>query len=168
MTHGDIYTVAYRLKVFQVWELVEELTKEWGFFGRKFIKDRVSSWLLVQIRHKTVVKVSSRPPLFAFKEFENRWQEFLRYKTCPVCGEKFLPLKSHTLYCSPKCAQKKYAKRKWQAVKPQKRENRPWTEEELRLLRDAFEEKGRLRAEDLRELSKKLGRSYKSVEHKYY
>lgn len=51
MTHGEIYEIAYRLKAFQIWELVEELMKSWDFLGKKVIKDRVTSWLAIQIKH---------------------------------------------------------------------------------------------------------------------
>ena len=168
MTHGEIYKKAYELKVFQVWELIEELLKEWNFLGRNFIKERVTSWLALQVRHEAVVKVNSNPPIFAIKEFSENWKKYLRYKTCPVCGKEFLPKKSQTIYCSERCANRQYAKRKWQKVKPEGRRHRKWTQKELEILRETIRKKGRLSTQDIKRLAKTLGRSFKAIQHKYY
>lgn len=168
MTHGEIYETAYRLKAFQVWELVEELLKNWDFLGRRFVKDRVNSWLALQVRHQAVVKVHSDPPIFALKEFSDCWQSHLRHRTCPVCKKSFLPQKSQTVYCSQKCADKEYAKRKWKKLKARRRKPKRWNRQDTELLKKIIREKGKLTTQDFRELAKLLGRTFKSVQHKYY
>ena len=67
MLHADIWEKAYKLKVFQIWELTEEVYKDWeGIFSKKVVKDRVASFVASQLRGKGLVKVHSNPPVFVF------------------------------------------------------------------------------------------------------
>jgi len=169
MLHADIWEKAYKLKVFQIWELTEEVYKDWeGIFSKKVVKDRVTSFVASQIKANALIKVNKRPPVFAFPEFADEWKKYISFNTCPVCGSSFLPQNPQEIYCSKKCANKEYAKRKWKKVKPPTRQNKPWTDKEILLLKKEIRRKGRLTAKDLRELAQKLGRSFKSVMHKYY
>ena len=181
------------LKVFQMWELVDELSKDWDFIlTRKRIKDRVRTWIKNNIETGFVKVVSREPLIFAVKEYAKEWREHVRLRTCPVCGKEFLPLKSQTLYCSSKCRQraeyerrreskkeylrqrkdltrkasKKY-KQKLQSLTPAKKKG-VWTQEELELLRSEYKKKGQLTRQDLVSIAQTLGRSFSAVMHKYY
>ncbi len=160
---------ALELKVFQIWELTHELEKDWGFLlTGKQIKDRVRVWIGNNLSTGFLVKVMDDPPMFTVRKYEKEWREHLRLRACPVCGKKFLPRKSQTLYCSETCANRRYAKIKWRRVKPEKRKPRKWTEEELNLLKGTAQKKGKLSARDMRELARLLNRTFKAVQHKYY
>lgn len=185
MTHGDIYKKAYQLKVFRQFELVEELMKDWGFLGRNFVKTRVESWIITQIRHQTLVRVED---YFALPEFAENWQSYIRTKTCPVCGSQFVPKNSQEIYCSETCKgkaeyqQKKDKKKEYlktrkdlnrKAVKnyrtklqsqTQSGSQKKWQDWEIELLKSM----GKLTKKDMVEVANRLGRSFKSVENKYY
>ena len=165
MTHGEIYEKAYRLKAFQVWELIEELLKDWGFLGKKFVKDRVKSWLAIQLRHGALVKVSSNPPIFAFPEFAQSWEEYLRYRTCPVCSKEFLPSQPTQELCSPSCRQKHYKayhRERRKKLRMKLDSKRRWTEEEVRILIQLREE-----GKSWEEIARALGRGKEGVKDKF-
>jgi len=165
MTHGEIYEKAYKLKTFQLWELVEELTKEWGFLGKKFVKDRVKSWLAIQLRHGTLLKVSDEPPVFTLPEFARSWKEYLRYRTCPVCGRKFLPSQHTQELCSPSCRQshyKNYHRERRKKLHMRLDSKRRWTEEEVKILLE-LREKGK----SWEEIARVLGRGKEGVKDKF-
>ena len=169
MLYADIWEKAYELKVFQPWELTQEMLKTWeGIYAKKVIKDRVLSFIASQLRGKALVKVNTKPPVFAFPEYANEWKKHARFSRCPICGSSFLPQNPQEIYCSKKCAEKEYAKRKWKKLKPERRQSKKWTRKEIETLKKEIRKKGKLSAKDIRELSEKLGRSFKSVLHKYY
>jgi len=192
MTAGDVYEKAFYLKVFQIWELVKALEEDWGFLGRSYVKTRVESWVANQFRYGFIKKINNHPPIFAFIEFSNNWKEYVRYKTCPICSSSFIPKNSQEKYCSDQCKaradylQKKEKKREYlkarkdltrkasnkykaklqQMTTPRKKGK--WSIEEVEFLLNAIKEKGKLSKKDLVEIANELGRSFKSVENKYY
>lgn len=192
MTAGDIYKSAYKLKVFQQWQLIEELMKDWDFLGRSFVKIRVESWLINQLKHKTIIKVSKNPVVFALPEFADKWQEYIKKQTCLVCNKNFIPKNSQEKYCSEACKgkaeyqqkkeyKKQYLKQRKDLVRKASRnytkklqsmtkslKRGKWSKEELTVLQTAHIQKGKLSKKDILEIAQKLGRSFKSVEHKYF
>lgn len=168
MTPGKIWKLMLQKKAFQIWEIAEELQKLYPFIPKKWIRDKVREFVKTQINNNALMQVSLDPPVFAIKKFAGEWKKYARFNTCPICGSSFLPQNPQEIYCSKKCAGKEYARRKWRKVKPPKRLNKHWSEEELEMLKEEIRKKGKLSAKDIRELSDKLGRSFKSVLHKYY
>ena len=168
MTPGRIWKIMLQKKVFQIWEIAEELRRLYPFLPKKWIRNKVREFVRTQIENGALVQVHNNPPLFAIKKHADEWKKHARFSRCPVCGSSFLPQNPQEIYCSKKCAEKEYAKRKWKKVKPPKRLNKHWSEEELGILKEEIRKKGKLSAKDIRELSEKLGRSFKSVLHKYY
>lgn len=192
MTFGDVYQKAYKLRVFQIWQLTDELEKDWGFLGRSFVKERVKSWLKTQLKAGTVLKVNKEPPIFTFSEFKSDWIHFLRKKTCLICNEEFIPKNSQEKYCSEKCKsaaeyqqkkeyKKQYLKQRKDLTRKASRnytqrlqqktvatKKGRWTDEELKILRNAYLQKGKLSKKDLVDIAQKLERSFKSVENKYF
>ncbi len=168
MTPGKIWKLMLQKKVFQIWEIAEELQKLYPFIPKKWIRDKVREFVKTQIDNQALVQVCQDPPVFAVSKYASEWKKYASFNKCPVCGSSFLPQTPQEIYCSKKCANKEYAKRKWKKVKPPTRQNKPWTDKEILLLKNEIRRKGRLTAKDLRELAQKLGRSFKSVMHKYY
>ena len=193
MLHADIWEKAYKLKVFQIWELTEEVYKDWeGIFSKKVVKDRVASFVASQLKANALIKVNNEPPIFTFPEFVNEWKKYLRFNICPVCGRSFLPKTPQQVYCSEECREKadyekkkdkkkqylkqrkdltrkasrKY-KQKLQAMTPSKKRGK-WEKEELEILKQEYRRKGKLTRQDLVRIAQKLGRSFSSVMHKYY
>ena len=192
MTLGEIFETAYSLKVFQLWQLQKKLEENWGFLGKAYIKERVKSWLTTQLKYEAVIKVSNNPPIFAFPEFTENWQELIQKQTCSICNTPFIPKNSQEKYCSDSCrakaeyqqkkeykkkylrqrkdlsrkASKKYSK-KLQEMTAGTKKGR-WSKEELQTLQMAYMQKGKLSKKDLVEIANQLGRSFKSVENKYF
>ena len=158
----------------------------------KYGGERVRSWLKVQLRVGAVIKVSDEPAIFTFPEFKKKWQIFIEKMICPICGDKFLPKNQQEKYCSENCKakaeynqkkeyKKQYLKQRRDLTRKaarrytQKLQNQTqaikkgrWSEEEVQILKNAYLQKGRLSKKDLVEIALKLGRSYKSVENKYF
>lgn len=192
MTVGEIFIAAYKLRAFQIWQLTQELEKDWGFLGKSYIKERVKSWIATQLKHKALIKVLDEPAIYTFSEFADFWQELIQKQTCPICNTSFIPKNSQEKYCSKECkakaeyqqkkeykkqylknrkdlsrkASKKYTKKLQEMTKPVKKGK--WSKEELQTLQMAYLQKGKLSKKDLVEIAQKLGRSYKSVENKYF
>ncbi len=192
MSH-HILEKAIELKVFQLWELTEELRKDWDYlYTTAQIKNRVRDWVKNNLEAGFLETVSREPLIFAIKECADSWKEHLRYMTCPVCREEFLPKKSQTVYCSDACRKKaeyekgknkkkeylrqrkdltrrasRRYKQKLQAMTPAKKRG-PWTQKELELLISEYKGKGKLSRRDLVRIAQKLGRSFSAVMHKYY
>lgn len=161
MTFGEIYEKAYKMKVFQIWQLVKELEKAWGFLGKSYIKERVRSWLKVQLRAKAVIKVSNEPSIFTFPEFKQKWQTLIEKRTCPICSKEFIPAQDKQMLCSEECKKKHY-----KTYHKQKREEagmavghkRRWEEEEIQKLVN-LKNKGYT----YQQIAEKLGRTKISV-----
>ena len=173
MKRSDIWIAIEEKKVFQIWEIVEELMKEWGFFGRAFVKERVKSAVRYWLSCGLLKKVNDEPLIFALKDYADRWQDFATAKVCLVCGKKFFPKRgSQELYCSRKCyAKRKYEKNKEKLKKGARsyyrsldkvavRKGLPWTEEEDEFL---LQNRGKL---TYREIAQKLGRTVEAVAYR--
>ena len=165
MTYGDIYLKAYPLKVFQIWELVNLLEEDWGFLGKTFIKERVKSWLNVQIRAGAIKQVNKDPAIFAFTEYADNWQSYINKKVCKICGKTFVPNQSKNEFCSETCKKqhyKQYHERRRTAQGMKTGSKRRWKKsEELLLLKLKNE------GYTYEQISKHLGRSITSVVEKY-
>lgn len=165
MTLGEIFEIAYSLKAFQAWELVKELQTKWGFLGKSYIKERVRSWLAVQLKYNAIVKVNDEPPIFTFPEFLDTWQSFIQKRTCPICDKQFIPAQDKQMFCSEECKKKHYKqyheqKRKEKGMKTGIK--RRWSKkEELLLLK--LKNQGLSNSE----IASRLGRSKASVIEKY-
>lgn len=165
MLFADIWEKAYKLKVFQPWEVVDELHKEWeGIFSRSVIKHRVSTFIVAQLRAKALVKVNSEPPIYAFSEFAENWREYLRLRRCPICGKEFLPLQSTQEFCSDECLQRHYRlyhrkRRKKLGMKVDSKKR--WSEEELQKA-IALRKQGKT----YKEIAQILGRTPEGVKDK--
>ena len=165
MTYGEIFEAAYKLKAFQPWQLQKELEKGWGFLGKSYIKERVKSWLAVQLRHEALVKVNDEPPVFAFPEFVKNWQEFVEKRVCDICGKQFLPLQDKQQFCSEECKQRHYKqyhteRRKKEGMKVGTR--RRWTKKEEKMLLQL-----KAKGYTYKEIAQRLNRTKTAVEEKY-
>lgn len=165
MTVGEIYAAAYRLKVFQIWQVQKELEKDWGFLGKSYIKERVRSWTATQLRHKALVKVNDDPAIYTFPEFAQNWQEFVEKRTCDICGKEFIPTQDKKQFCSEECKKQHYRKyheerRKKEGMKTNSK--RRWTENEVQKLLQ-YKMKGLTYGE----IAQRLGRTKSAVEEKY-
>ena len=109
MTWGSIFEIAYRLRAFQMWELIRELHKEHSYLNIQMIRSRVKAFLRVQMFFNVILKVSENPPIFTFSEFKDIWTDFLRYRYCVKCGKAFLPRRYNQKRCSS-CAKRKKRK----------------------------------------------------------
>jgi len=151
MMPHHILEKALELKVFQMWELVHELEKDWGFLlTEKQIKDRVRTWIERSLGTGFLIKVADSPPLFAVKRYKKDWQAHLRKRTCPVCGKEFVPAQHTQELCSPGCKRehyKRYHRERRKKLGMKLDSKRRWTPEEVRT------------AIALRE----LGKSYKEI-----
>ncbi|HIQ48043.1 MAG TPA: hypothetical protein EYH58_00195 [Aquifex aeolicus] len=162
MLYADIFEKAYKLKVFQIWELTEELYKDWeGIFSKKVVKDRVTSFIASQLRANSLIKVRSDPSIFAFPEFGTEWEKYVRKRKCQTCGKEFIPFRPEQVYCSEKCRER----RKASPLPPQKTQKK-WAKEEEEFLKRELRKKGKLSKKDMVEIAQKLQRSYRSVWHK--
>jgi len=165
MTLGEIFETAYTLKAFQMWELQKELEKNWGFLGKSYIKERVKSWLTIQLKYNAVIKVNNKPPIFTFPEFLNIWQECIRKRVCPICEKQFIPTQDKQQFCSEECKKKHYKtyheeRRKKEGMKTGSKKR--WSKaEELLLLK--LKNQGLSNSE----IAKQLNRSTTSVVEKY-
>ena len=192
MTPGKIWKLMLQKKVFQIWEIAEELQKLYPFLPKKWVRDKVREFVKTQIDNGAVVQVYQDPPVFAVSKYANEWKKYASFSTCPVCSSSFLPQTPQQIYCSETCREKadyerkkdkkkeylktrkdltrkasrKY-KQKLQAMTPAKKRG-PWTQEELELLKREYEKKGHLTRTDLVRIAQALGRSFSAVMHKYY
>jgi len=192
MTPGKIWKLMLQKKVFQMWEIVEELQKSYPYLPKKTIKERVRDFVKTQVENGALVQVVSDPLIFAVKKYADEWKKHARFNICPLCGSSFLPQNSQQVYCSEKCreradyerkkdrkkeylrerkdltrkASRRY-KQRLQALTPAKKRG-TWTKEELEFLKQEYERKGHLTRQDLVSIAQKLGRSFSSVMHKYY
>jgi len=165
MTVGEIYTAAYKLKVFQIWQVQKQLEKDWGFLGKSYIKERVRSWIATQLRHKTLVKVNDDPTIYAFPEFANSWQNFIEKRTCEICGKEFIPIQAKQMFCSEECKKIHYRdyheeRRKKEGMKTNTK--RRWTKGEIQKLIQ-LKNKGYT----YKEIAQRLDRTKTAVEEKY-
>ncbi len=162
MTHADIFEIAYKLKVFQPWQVINELLNLYeGIFTKKLIKDRVQSFLASQVKAGSVVKVSSTPPIFAFKEFSDEWEPYALKYTCKVCGKAFFPSMPHQEFCSEECKKKSHnARRRTHGHRYSKWE--PW---EIELLQKTFPD-GRFEGSKARAIAPRLGRTPEAIRRK--
>lgn len=165
MTFGEIFATAYELKVFQIWQLSKELEKNWGFLGRSYIKERVRSWLKVQVRAGAVIKVSDDPVVFTFPEFKSNWQELIEKRTCPICSNPFIPSQDKQEFCSEQCKKqhyKQYHKERRTKAGMKTGTKRRWSKEEKSMLLNLKDE-----GYTYAEIAQKIGRTTTSVIEKY-
>ena len=165
MMPHHILEKALELKVFQVWELVRELEKDWGFLlSETQIKDRVRTWVRNNLSTEFLVKVMDSPQVFAVRRYEKEWRNYLRLRRCSVCGKPFLPTQHTQELCSPECKRehyKRYHRRRREKLGMELDSKRRWTpEEEEKAL--ALKEDGK----SYREIAQLLGRTPEGVKDK--
>ncbi len=161
MTPGKIWKLMLQKKVFQIWEIAEELQKLYPFLPKKWIRDKVREFVKTQIDNGAIVQVFQEPPIFAVSKYANEWKKYVQKRTCETCGKKFIPFRPEQVHCSVKCRERKKAT----PLPPQKTQKK-WTKEEEELLKKLLKEKEKLKKGDLTEIAQRLGRSYRSVWHK--
>jgi hypothetical protein len=162
MTPADIFEIAYRLKVFQPWQIINELAALYeGIFPKRLIKERVNSFLAAQIKNGTIVKVHSDPSIYTFAEFADDWKRYaLKYK-CRVCGREFFPAMPHQEFCSAECKKKSHnVRRRSYGHRFSKWE--PW---EIELLLKTFPD-FRFDGTKARNLSNQVGRTVEAIRRK--
>lgn len=161
MTPGKIWKLMLSKKVFQIWEIAEELQKEYPFLPRKYIRDTVREFVKTQMKNGALVQVSPHPPVFAITKYAGEWRRYVLKRKCAYCGDEFIPIHPDQLHCSVICKERKNA-----TPLPPQKEKRKWTKEEEDLLRRYIEGKERLTKKEITAIGQMLGRSYRSVWHK--
>ena len=151
-------------KVFQMWEIVEELRKEHTYLPERLIRDKVRDFVRAQVESRALVQVEKDPPVFAVRRYEKEWQNYLRLRRCPVCGSPFLPAQSTQELCSPECKRehyKDYHRKRREKLGMELDSRRRWTPEEVEKA-IALKEEGK----SYREIAQLLGRTPEGVKDK--
>jgi len=105
MTEGQIWQVMLKLKIFTPWMVLNELKTP--SYLRSIYKEKIRSLIIGQLKTKILIEYNQEPPVFGLP---NQDIENIK-RTCEVCGNKFIPVKSDNVHCSKKCKQqykKKY------------------------------------------------------------
>lgn len=185
MTDGQIWAIMLRKRIFTAFDILNEINP--SSYIRPYIKERVRSIITGQIKTGALKIIEPSIPVLAVPDVSD--YEIDNYKAiCPVCGQKFFRKNSQEKYCSESCKGKvayiqqkekkkqylrkrkdlsrKAAKRyteKLQSATGTKGQKR-WEQWEIELLQKL----GKLTKKQMVEVANQLGRSYKSVENKYY
>ena len=173
MTPGTIWGVMLKKKVFQQWEVVEELAKMYSYLPRKYIRMRVQEMVKTQTLNKALVKVHENPDILAVSKYSADWKKhYTTYYTCEVCGEKFIPSMPHQKVCSKECKHEHQVKlyREYRRPLEERKRNRrhlPWTKEEEREIIKAFPDLRYSKA-IAQSLSLKLRRSPEAIKRRLY
>ncbi len=144
MKPGVIWGIMLSKKVFQQWEVIDELAKSYSYIPRSYIKMRVQEMVRLQTSNGTLVKVNDNPIILAVTRYANVWRDIYttRY-TCEVCGKEFIPSMPHQKVCSKECKREHQVRLYREYRRPhskRKRDRRflPWTEDEDREVLKAF------------------------------
>jgi hypothetical protein len=187
-----VYEAVLPKRVFTVAQIVSELMErpEFSIWGREFVRKRVEQ-ALKEFLSQGVIRLYSSDPVRVFLNPIGT-EELDTKAFCRICGEEFFPLKSNQVYCSKRCRDKADYYAKYESKKVLLRERKyttkykreayarfrelnealrqktgRWSNEELEILRQAMERKS-LSKEEIISIARELGRSIKSVQHKYY
>ena len=173
MTPGKVWGVMLRRRVFQQWEVVEELCKEFSHLPRSFIKMKVEEMVKLQTRNQVLVKVNSRPPILAVSKYAPLWEKhYSTYYECEVCSRRFIPSMPHQKVCSEECKHRHQIRlyREYRRSLQERAENKrflPWSSQEEELLKKVFPELKYSKSKAL-ELSKVLKRSPEAIRRRLY
>lgn len=160
-------------KVFQQWEVIEELVRKYSYLPRSYIRMRVQEMVRLQTANGTLVKVNDNPVILAVSRYADRWREIYRtFYTCEVCGREFIPSMPHQKVCSEECKKEHYKRLHKEYRRPanERERNRrflPWTEEEEALILKTFPDL-RYSKVKAQELSLKLKRSPEAIRRRLY
>lgn len=164
MSH-HILEKAIELKVFQLWELTEELRRDWDcLYTTAQIKGRVKDWVKNNLESGFLETVSREPLIFAIKDCRENWREHIRYMTCPICGKEFIPTQKVQDFCSQECRKehyRRYHRKRRKKLGMRLDSKRRWTPAEVERA-IALKEQGM----SYREIADALGRSPNGVKDK--
>ena len=173
MTPGTIWGVMLRKKVFQQWEVVEELAKMYSYLPKRYIRMRVQEMVKIQSQNGTLVKVHENPDILAVSKYSLDWERYYTtYYTCEVCGKKFIPSMPHQKVCSKECKHEHQVRlcREYRRPSEERKRNRkhlPWTKEEEKEILKAFPGL-RYSKTIAQNLSLKLRRSPEAIRRRLY
>ncbi len=173
MTPGKIWGVMLRRKVFQQWEIVEELSKEFSHLPKSYIKMKVEEMVKLQTRNQVLVKVNDKPPILAVSKYIHIWKEhYTTYYECEVCSRRFIPSMPHQKVCSEKCKHQHQVKlcKEYRRPYEERTKNRrflPWSPQEEEMIKQTFPNLKYSKVKAL-ELSKLLKRSPEAIRRRLY
>jgi len=144
MSPGVIWKTMLSKKVFQQWEIIEELTRKYSYLPKSYVRMRVQEMVRLQTQNKALVKVHEDPVILAVAKYAESWENLYttRY-TCEVCRKDFIPSKSSQKVCSKECKRKHQIKlyREYRRPSMERERNKhylPWSKEEEQEILKAF------------------------------
>jgi len=173
MTPGNVWREMLRKKVFQQWEVVEELARKYSYLSKGYVKMRVQELVRSQVANGVLLKVHDNPPIFALPQYAQNWREHYKtYYKCEVCGKQYIPSMPHQKVCSEACKREHQIRlyRGWRRPEEERARNRrylPWTRDEDELLKKTFPDL-RYSGKKARELAQILKRSPEAIRRRLY